>query len=277
MEKLNVLDYEISTKNIDNENYVSLTDMLKAKDGDFLLADWLRNRNTVEFLGIWEIIYNPNFNYGEFAIIKSKAGLNNYKISVKEWVEKTNAIGLKATTGRYGATFAHPDIAFEFASWVSVEFKLFLIKDYQRLKEIEQKHVGWDLKRTLSKINYDIHTDAIKNNLIPDIVTKKQIDIIYADEADMLNVALFGMTAGEWRKKNPDKDGNMRDYANVAELVCLVNMENLNSVYINEGISQKDRLVKLNGIAIHQMQLLTSDKRIQKLDNISNKQLIETK
>ena len=269
MKKLNVLEYEISTKIIDNDNYISLTDMLKAKDGDFFISDWLRNRNTVEFLGIWESIYNPMFNYGEFAIIKSKAGLNNYKISIKEWVDKTNAIGLRATAGRYGATFAHPDIAFEFASWISVEFKLFLIKDYQRLKELEQRELGWNLKRTLSKINYNVHTDAIKNNLIPEKVSKEQMSIIYADEADIINVALFGMTAKQWERKNPDKDGNMRDYANVAELVALVNLENLNSVYINEGISQKDRLVKLNEIAIHQMKLLTSDGRIQKLERMA--------
>ena len=269
MEQLQVLDYEINIKLINNEKFVSLTDMLKAKDGDFFISDWLRNRNTVKFLGIWESIYNPNFNYGEFAIIKRKTGLNSYKLSIKEWVKKTNAIGLRATTGRYGSTFAHPDIAFEFASWISVEFKLFLIKDYQRLKEIEQKELGWDLKRTLSKINYNIHTNAIRNNLIPETVTKNQIDMIYASEADVINVALFGMTASDWKNKNHNKKGSIRDYANVAELVCLVNLENLNSVYINESMNQSDRLVRLNKIAIYQMKLLTSDNRIKKLENVS--------
>lgn len=198
-------------------------------------------------------------------------------LSVKDWVEKTNAIGLRATTGRYGATFAHPDIAFEFASWISVEFKLFLIKDYQRLKEREQKQLGWDLKRTLSKINYNVHANAIKKNLIPESVSKDQIEMIYADEADMLNVALFGMTSKQWKIKNPNKEGNMRDYANVVELVCLVNLENLNSVYINEGIKQKDRLVKLNNVAIQQIKLLTIDHRIQRLENISQIKVIDNK
>ena len=275
--KIIVQGVEIGVKLINDEDYISLTQMLKAKDGEFFIADWLRNRNTLEYIGIWERIHNPNFNYTEFDIIKSQAGLHSYMLSVKEWVDKTNAIGLRATTGRYGATFAHPDIAFEFASWISVEFKLFLIKDYQRLKEIEQKEIGWNLKRMLSKINYNIHTDAIKNNLIPEVVTKEQIEVIYANEADMINVALFGMTAREWRIKNPDKEGNIRDYANVAELVCLVNLENLNSVYINDGITQKDRLIKLNNTAINQMQLLTTDNRIQKLEKITNRKLLKAK
>ena len=266
MDKLKVLDYEISTKIINNENYISLTDMLRAKSGTQLITNWMRNRNTIEFLGIWESIYNPNFNYIEFDIIKSKTGLNSHMLSIKEWIEKTNAIGLRATTGRYGSTFAHPDIAFEFASWISVEFKLFLIKDYQRLKVIESNQVDWNLKRTLSKINYNIHTDAIKNNLIPNKVTEEQSNFVYADEADVLNVALFGITAKEWRELNPTLDGNMRDYANVAELVCLVNLENLNSVLIKEGLNQKRRLIKLNNVAMEQMQLLADDKRIIKLE-----------
>ena len=185
--KINVFDTEISIITIEDNDYISITDMLKAKDGDFFISDWLRNRNTVEFLGIWEQIYNPTFNCGEFAIIKSQAGLNNYKISVKEWVQKTNAIGLKATAGRYGGTYAHKDIAFEFGMWISPEFKIYLIKEFQRLKDEEQKQFGWDIKRNLTKINYRIHTDAIKENLIPPALSKHQITQIYANEADVLN------------------------------------------------------------------------------------------
>ena len=189
--------------------------MLKAKDGDFFISDQRRNRNTVEFLGIWEHIYNPNFNYGEYATIRNQAGLNSYKISLKEWTAKTNAIGLKAKAGRYGGTYAHKDIAFEFGMWISPEFKIYLIKEFQRLKEQEQKLLGWDIKRNLTKINYRIHTDAIKENLIPKELTAKQMSIIYATEADILNMALFGKTAKQWRVENPNKKGNIRDYANM--------------------------------------------------------------
>jgi len=213
-------------------DFISLTDMLKAKDGDFFISDWLRNRNTVEYLGIWERIHNPDFNYGEFAIIKSSAGLNSYKISVKEWVAKTHAIGLTAKAGRYGGTYAHKDIAFEFAMWISAEFKIFLIKEFQRLKDEEQKQLGWDIRRNLTKINYRIHTDAIKQNLIPENLSKAQINFVYASEADVLNVALFGKTAKQWREQYPDDNGNIRDYANVSQLVCLANLENLNAVFI---------------------------------------------
>ncbi len=260
MTKINVKDTEINIINKENGSYISITDMIKSKDGDFFVSDWLRNRNTIEFLGIWESMYNPAFNYGEFAIIKSKAGLNNYKISVKEWCEKTNAIGITATAGRYGGTYAHEDIAMEFASWISVEFKLYLIKEFQRLKKQEQEKLGWDIKRNLAKINYRIHTDAIRKNLIPQKLSKAQVNTIYANEADVLNMALFGMTAKEWRNKNSEKDGNIRDYADVNELVCLSNLENVNSIYINEGLSQKDRLIKLNEIAISQMEILTRNK-----------------
>src|SRR3989337_199853 len=211
MAKIEVKGTEIAIMTINNEDYISLTDMLKAKDGDFFVSDWLRNRNTVEFLGIWEKVYNPNFNYGEFAIIKSQAGLNNYKISVKEWVEKTNAIGLKATAGRYGGTYAHKDIDFEFGMWISAEFKIYLIKEFQRLKEQERQQLGWDIRRNLAKINYRIHTDAIKANLIPPELTMAQINLVYATEADVLNMALFGMTAKLWREANPDHKGNIRD------------------------------------------------------------------
>ena len=231
--------------------------MLKSKDGEFFISDWLRNRNTIEFLGIWEELHNPNFNYGEFAIIKSQAGLNSYKISVKEWVNKTNSIGIVAKTGRYGGTYAHKDIAFEFGMWISPKFKLLLIKEFERLKSEEQKQLGWDAKRELSKVNYKIHTDAIKKNLIPKELSKYETSIVYAEEADVLDMALFGITAKEWREKNPDKQGNIRDYANINELICLANLENVNSIYINEGIKQSDRLIKLNKIAISQMEVLT--------------------
>ena len=256
MPELNVLNQKITYIKIDDEDYISITDMLKSKDGDFFVSDWLRNRNTIEFLGIWEEIHNPNFNYGEFAIIKSQAGLNSYKISVKEWAEKTNAIGIMSKAGRYGGTYAHKDIAFEFGMWISPKFKLLLIKEFERLKAEEQKQIGWNAKRELSKINYRIHTDAIKNNIIPKLLTKNQINFVYAEEADVLNMALFGMTAKEWRDKNPNSTGNMRDYATMNELICLANLENLNSVFINEGIKQSERLEKLNKIAISQIQIL---------------------
>lgn len=251
---------------IDDEDYISITDMLKSKDGNFFVTDWLRNRNTVEFLGIWEELHNPSFNYGEFAIIKSKAGLNNYKISVKEWVEKTNAIGITSTRGRYGGTYAHKDIAFEFGMWISPKFKLLLIKEFERLKMNERKQLGWNAKRELSKINYQIHTDAIKRNLIPGKLTKEQINYVYATEADVLNMALFGITAKEWRIKNPKQDGNIRDYASINELICLTNLENLNSVFINDGLSQASRLERLNKIAISQMKILNGDE-LKYLDN----------
>jgi hypothetical protein len=256
--KLNVQGNEITIIENRGKEYISLTDMLKAKDGDFFISDWLRNRNTVEYLGIWESVYNPSFNYGEFAIIKSQAGLNSYKISVKEWVEKTNAIGLKATTGRYGGTYAHPDIAFEFGMWISPQFKIFLIKEFQRLKEEENSRLKleWNLQRTLAKVNYHIHTDAIKENLIPKEVTKKQMQLIYADEADLLNIALFGITAKEWREAHPNKEGNIRDEATLEQLVVLSNLESINALLIRQGLSQAERLVELNKTAIAQMKTL---------------------
>ncbi len=264
--KIEVIGTEIRIFTVEQVDYISLTDMLKAKDGDFFISDWLRNRNTVEFLGIWERVHNPNFNYGEFAAIKSQAGLNSYKISVKEWVEKTNAIGIKATAGRYGGTYAHKDIAFEFGMWISAEFKIYLIMEFQRLKEGEYKQLGWDIKRNLVKINYRIHTDAIKENLIPPELTKQQTTLVYASEADVLNMALFGQSAKTWRAANPDKKGNIRDYANVSQLVCLSNLENLNALFISESMPQPERLLKLNRIAIQQMKLLTDDTGIHKLE-----------
>lgn len=256
MAELKVLDKNISYFKVNDEDYISITDMLKSKDGNFFVTDWLRNRNTIEFLGIWEEIHNPNFNYGEFAIIKSKAGLNSYKISVKEWVEKTNAIGIMSKAGRYGGTYAHKDIAFEFGMWISPKFKILLIKEFERLKKEEQQKIGWNAKRELSKINYKIHTNAIKENLIPSELTKEQKNYIYAEEADVLNMALFGLTAKEWKIKNPNLDGNIRDYASINELICLANLENLNSVFINDGLSQFERITRLNKIAISQMKTL---------------------
>ncbi len=209
MAKMIVQGTEINIMTVNEEDFISLTDMLKAKDGDFFISDWLRNRNTVEFLGIWEKIHNPDFNYGEFAIIKSHAGLNSYKISVKEWVEKTRAVGLRAAAGRYGGTYAHKDIAFEFGMWISAEFKIYLIKEFQRLKDEELRKFGWDIRRNLTKINYRIHTDAIKENLIPAELSKAQVNLVYASEADLLNVALFGVTAQQWRTANPSQKGNI--------------------------------------------------------------------
>ena len=275
MAELRVLNQKISYFKIENDDYISITDMLKSKDGDFFVSDWLRNRNTIEFLGIWEEIHNPNFNYGEFAIIKSQAGLNSYKISVKEWVEKTNAIGIMSKAGRYGGTYAHKDIAFEFGMWISPKFKLLLIKEFERLKAEEQKQLGWNAKRELSKINYKIHTDAIKQNLIPTQLTKEQINYIYAEEADVLNMALFGMTAKQWKNKNPNLDGNIRDYSTINELICLANLENLNSVFINDGLKQSERLIRLNNIAISQMKILNdSDVKYLKGDEMNENYVI---
>ena len=256
MAKIIVKDTEINIIKVVEEDYLCLTDMIRAKDGDFFVTDWLRNRNTLEFIGIWEKVYNPIFNYGEFATIRNQAGLNSFKISVKEFVARTNAICLQAKAGRYGGTYAHKDIAFEFAMWISPEFKIYIVKEFQRLKADEQKLLGWTAKRELSKINYRIHTDAIKSHLIPEEVTKEQANIIYAEEADVLNVAMFGMTAKQWRDANPELKGNIRDYATINELICLSNMENINAVLINDGIPQGERLVKLNQIAIQQMQVL---------------------
>ena len=270
--KIEVEGKEITIIFNKEQEYISLTDMLRAKDGDFFISDWLRNRNTVEYLGIWESVYNPNFNYGEFAIIKSQAGLNSYKLSVKEWVEKTNAIGLKATAGRYGGTYAHPDIAFEFGMWISPKFKIYLVKEFQRLKseENERLKLEWNLQRTLAKVNYQIHTDAIKENLIPKAITKQQASFVYANEADLLNVALFGITAKEWRDNNPDNSGNIRDYATLEQLVVLSNMESINALLIRQGLSQSERLIQLNKIAISQIKSLLENNTIKKLKLSAN-------
>ena len=265
--KLSVKGTEVTISVEKEGEYISLTDMLKAKDGDFFISDWLRNRNTVEFLGIWESVNNPDFNYGEFAIIRSQAGLNNYKISVKEWNEKTNAIGLKASTGRYGGTYAHIDIAFEFGMWISAEFKVYLIQEYKRLKEDEnnRQKLDWNLQRTLAKVNYTIHTDAIKERLIPEKLTAKQTSLVYASEADLLNMALFGKTAADWRAEYPDAKGNMLDDPTLEQLVVLSNLESINAVLIRQGLNQSERLTQLNQIAITQMTSLVNNANLKKL------------
>lgn len=247
--------------------YISLTDMLRAKEGEFFISDWLRNRNTVEFLGIWERVHNPAFNYGEFTTIRSQAGLNAYRISVKDWVEKTGAVGLRASTGRYGGTYAHPDIAFEFAMWISPEFKVYLVQEFRRLKTQEASHESreWSFQRTLAKVNYRIHTDAIQEHLIPPELTKAQIQFVYASEADLLNAALFGRTAAEWRKENPKLKGNVRDHATLEQLVVLSNLESLNSVLIQQGVPAPDRLQQLNAIAIVQVRSLLASPAVKRL------------
>jgi hypothetical protein len=244
------------------KDYISLTDMARHKDPertDYLISNWLRNRNTIEFLGVWESLYNPGFNPIEFDGIRKQAGLNSFILTARQWVDKTGAIGLTSKPGRYGGTFAHKDIAFEFASWISVEFKLFLIKEFQRLKEDENSRLSlaWNLNRTLSKLNYRIHTDAIQSHLIPPEVTPAQAALTYANEADVLNVALFGRTAKEWRDANPTLDGNMRDHATVEQLLVLANIEGMNAELIHMGLAQSERLRRLNAIAIRQMQVLT--------------------
>ena len=260
MAKIKVQETEVTVIQLNNADYISLTDMANAKGSASRAADtiknWLRNRYTLEFLGTWEIIHNPNFKVVEFDHFKSQAGLPNFVMSVSEWIEKTDAIGIGVQKGRYGGTYAHKDIAFEFGSAISVPFKLYLITEFQHLKEQEQQQLGWSAKRELSKINYHIHTDAIKHNLIPEELTPQQMSIVYANEADVLNVALFGITAKQWRDANPDLKGNIRDYATINELICLLNMENSNAVMINEKMLQSKRLQKLNRIAIQQMRVL---------------------
>lgn len=260
MAKITVQNTNITIINVDGEDYVSITDLARHKSDDptAVIGNWLRNRNTIEFLGIWESLYNAGFKPLEFEGFRKEAGLNAFTLSPKKWIETTNAIGLISKSGRYGGTYAHKDIAFKFASWISVEFELYIVKEFQRLKAQEQQFIGWSAKRELSKINYRIHTDAIKQNLIPEEITKTQATIIYANEADVLNVAMFGLTAKQWREANPNLKGNIRDYASVNELICLSNMESLNAVFIEQGLPQPERLVKLNKIAIHQMRVLES-------------------
>ena len=270
MDKLIVRGTEVSIQwNMERDDYISLTDIAKVKDSDnprYIIQNWMRNRNTIEFLGVWESLYNPNFNRVEFDAFRSQAGLNSFVMTPQKWIDATAAIGIVSKAGRYGGTYAHKEIAFEFASWISVEFKLYLVKEFERLKAEEMRRFGWDIKRNLAKINYRIHTDAIKENLIPPELSAKQVSLVYASEADVLNMALFGMTAKEWRDSHPELKGNIRDYANVSQLVCLANLENLNAVFIGEGMPQAERLARLNAIAISQMQVLIQDHRIEMLE-----------
>ncbi|WP_418700844.1 KilA-N domain-containing protein [Barnesiella intestinihominis] len=260
MAKITVKDTSVTIISVNENDYINLTDIAKYKSNDptAVIGNWLRNRNTIEYLGIWESLYNPNFKPLEFEGFKKEAGLNAFTLSPTKWINTTNAIGIISKSGRYGGTYAHKDIAFKFASWISVEFELYIVKEFQRLKNEEHQQLGWSAKRELSKINYRIHTDAIKQNLIPSEVTPVQANIIYANEADVLNVAMFGMTAKQWREANPELTGNIRDYATINELICLSNMENLNAVFIEQGMPQSKRLVRLNQIAIHQMSILES-------------------
>ncbi|MEI2707987.1 MAG: KilA-N domain-containing protein [Chitinophagaceae bacterium] len=251
-------------------DYISLTDIARFKDierTETIIQNWIRNRNTIELLGFWEQLYNPDFKHIEFDVFKNKAGLNSFTLNPKQWIEKTNAIGIISKSGRYGGTFAHQDIAFEFASWISIEFKLYIIKEFQRLKadENERLKLEWNLQRTLAKVNYHIQTDAIKENLVPKELSKTQISFVYANEADLLNVALFGFTAKDWRDKNPEKDGNVRDHASIEQLVVLSNLESINAVLIHQGLMQSERLIQLNKTAIQQMKSLVVNEQIKKL------------
>ncbi len=267
MAKIRVQNKEITIISYDNEDYISLTDMARSQMQEHIIFRWLSLKSTIEYLGEWEMLYNPIFNCTEFGTIKNMAGSNNFVLSVKTWIEKTGAVGIISKAGRYGGTYAHRDIAYHFGMWISPKFQLLLVKEYQRLKaDDEQKLLGWTAKRELSKINYRIHTDAIKSHLIPSEVTPAQASIIYAEEADVLNVAMFGMTAKQWRDANPELKGNIRDYATINELICLSNMENINAVLINDGMPQGERLIKLNRIAIQQMQVLENndDRRLLK-------------
>lgn len=262
--KINIGDSEISIiLNLHDEGYICLTDMVKAGDNsertNIVIQNWMRRKDTISYLGVWESLHNPNFNCIEFDAIKNASGTNRFILTAKEWIERTGAIGVISKAGRYGGTYAHKDIAYHFGMWLSPEFNLLVVKEFDRLKAEEQKSIGWSAKRELSKINYHIHTDAIKQNLIPEEVTPTQACIIYAEEADVLNVAMFGKTAKQWRDENPDLKGNIRDYASINELICLSNMENLNAVFIEQGMSQSARLIKLNQIAIQQMRVLEND------------------
>lgn len=271
---INVKGSEVSIYTENDLDFISLTDMVKNFDGgSALIEQWLKNKDTVLFLGVWEQLNNSSFNSPEFEGIKNEAGRNSFYLSAKKWIEKTNAIGLRASAGRYGGTYAHKDIAFEFGSWLSPEFKLYLIKEFQRLKEEENKRLSleWNLNRTLSKINYRIHTDAIKEHIIPEKISKTEEGFIYANEADILNVALFGQTAKMWRENNPDEKGNIRDYSTVEQLLVLANLENMNAEFIRMGLPQNKRLRRLNEIAIQQIKSLTGMKNVKRLGE-SNKE-----
>lgn len=267
---INVKGTEITIFQGEQADFISLTDIARHKDAnntDDIIKNWLRNRNTIELLGFWELLYNPDFKPVEFDGFRKQAGLNSFVLTPKKWIETTNAIGIISKSGRYGGTFAHKDIAFEFASWISIEFKLYIIKEFQRLKEDENDRLklDWNLQRTLAKVNYHIHTDAIKENLIPKELTKTQVSYVYANEADMLNVALFGKTAKQWRDENPTAKGNIRDEATIEQLVVLSNMESINAVFINQGLAQNQRLIELNRMAITQMKSLLNSTAMKKL------------
>ena len=268
--KIDVQGTKIILFEKDKEDYISLTDIARYRDAersDYILQNWMRNRSTIEFIGLWEQFNNPNFNSIEFDGIKNASGSNSFSLTPKRWIKSTNAIGIISKTGRYGGTFAHKDIAFEFASWLSASFKFYLIKEFQRLKEDENRRLQleWNVQRTIAKANYRIHTDAIKENLIPPTLNKRQINFVYANEADLLNMALFGKTAKQWREENPDKEGNIRDYATIEQLVVLSNLESINAVLIRQGLDQSQRLKQLNSIAITQMKSLLGYKNLKKL------------
>ena len=270
MAKIKVLNRDVTIFLHKDSDYICLTDIARYRDAertDYIIQNWLRNRNTIEFLGLWEQLNNPDFKPIEFDGFRKQAGLNSFVLTAKKWTEQTGAIGLISKSGRYGGTYAHKDIAFEFAAWISVEFKLYLIKEFQRLKDEESRALSleWNLQRTLSKINYRIHTDAVKEMLVPPRLTKERVTTIYATEADLLNVALFGLTAREWRDTHPDKDGNLRDHATLEQLVVLSNLESINAVLIHQGLSQVDRLTQLNSIAIMQMKSLAGSSTIKRL------------
>ena len=271
-----VQDIQIGVSSVGDDDYISLTDMIKAKDGDFFIADWLRNRNTIEFIGVWEELNNPNFNYGEFAIIKSQAGLNSYKVSVKELIEKANIIGLQAKTGRYGGTYAHKDIAFEFGLWISPTFKLYLIKEFQRLKELESQKlsVEWQVKRELARVNYRIHTDAIQQNLLSSVPTNKQ-GFVYATEADMLNAIVFGQTAKQWKTENPNiKEGNQRDYGRAIDNAIIANLESYNALLISQGHSMQNRMSILTDAAQKFRASMEKSTAMQKLEEQASSPLL---
>lgn len=278
MKKIDVQGYTIGVTKKNDADYICLTDIAKLKNAEApaeVVRNWMRNRMTLEFLGIWEKLYNPNFNLVEFDKVRGEAGLNSFTLSPAKWIEKTNAIGITATAGKYGGTYAHNDIAMEFANWISVEFRLYMVKEFQRLKAEEQKLIGWSAKRELSKINYRIQTDAIKDTLIPPELTQKECAYIYADEADILNVALFHTTAKAWREANPDEAGNIRDYATVEQLLVLANLESLNAEFIRMGLNSAERLRKLNAAAITQMRSLIDSGTTERLNAWTEQKLLE--
>ena len=277
---LNVKGIDIAVAKINEKDFISLTDMIKAKDGDFFISDWLRNRNTLEYLSAWESLNNPNFNYGEFATIKERSGLNNFKISVKDWVGRTNAIGITAKAGRYGGTYAHTDIAFNFGMWISPMFQLYIVKEYQRLKEIEsnQYNLEWNVKRLLSKANYRINTDAIDKYMIPKLSFSQKKEWIYSDEADLLNIVMFGCTAKQWREANPErvlKGENLRDVASINDLAILSNLESLNATLVKNGLSRKDRAKILIETAKEQKKILDDVDFIKSIKKTSETTYLE--